>query len=133
MMRLRCFAHMFLSGRVLLAGSSLATQERGILLGSKNFTEGVVLGERFVRYSGQHIVLVAASLSAAILIAASLGIAAARRRRLGQVILGIVGIVQTIPALALLVFMIPLFGIGAGPAAGLAIGVQWLLDRKSVV
>jgi osmoprotectant transport system permease protein len=36
--------------------------------------------------------------------------------RLGQVILGVVGIAQTIPALALLVFMIPLFGIGAGPA-----------------
>jgi len=28
----------------------------------------------------------------------------------------VVGILQTIPALALLVFMIPLFGIGAGPA-----------------
>ncbi len=64
----------------------------------------------------QHLALVAISLSAAILIAIPLGIAAARRRRLGQVILGAVGILQTIPALALLVFMIPLFGIGAGPA-----------------
>jgi osmoprotectant transport system permease protein len=53
---------------------------------------------------------------AAIVIAIPLGIAAARRPRLGQVILGVVGIAQTIPALALLVFMIPLFGIGAGPA-----------------
>jgi osmoprotectant transport system permease protein len=55
-------------------------------------------------------------LSAAILIAVPLGIAAARRPRLAQVILGVVGVAQTIPALALLVFMIPLFGIGAGPA-----------------
>jgi len=71
---------------------------------------------RFVRYTGQHLALVASSLSAAILVAVPLGIAAARRPRLAQVILGVVGVAQTIPALALLVFMIPLFGIGAGPA-----------------
>jgi osmoprotectant transport system permease protein len=50
----------------------------------------------------------AISLFAAILIAVSPGISAARRRCLGQVILGVVGIAQTVPALALLVFMIPL-------------------------
>ena len=72
--------------------------------------------DRFFRYTGQHLALVASSLSAAILIAVPLGIAAARRPRLAQVILGVVGVAQTIPALALLVFMIPLFGIGAGPA-----------------
>ena len=31
-------------------------------------------------------------------------------------ILGVTGIMQTIPSLALLVFMIPLLGIGAAPA-----------------
>jgi osmoprotectant transport system permease protein len=72
--------------------------------------------ERFVRNTKQHIALVAISLFAAILIAVPLGIAAARWPRTGQIILGVVGIAQTIPALALLVFMIPLFGIGAGPA-----------------
>ena len=72
--------------------------------------------QRLLRYTGQHIALVAASLSAAILIAIPLGIVAARLPRLGQLILSVVGILQTIPALALLVFMIPLFGIGAGPA-----------------
>jgi osmoprotectant transport system permease protein len=72
--------------------------------------------ERFLRNTRQHIALVAISLVAAILIAVPLGIAAARWPRLGQIILGVVGIAQTIPALALLVFMIPLFGIGAGPA-----------------
>jgi osmoprotectant transport system permease protein len=41
-----------------------------------------------------------------------LGIAAARQRKLGQIILGIVAIVQPIPGLTLLVFMIPLLGIG---------------------
>lgn len=71
---------------------------------------------RLVRYTTEHLVLVALSLSAAILIAVPLGVLAARRPRLGQFVLGVVGIAQTIPALALLVVMVPLFGIGAGPA-----------------
>jgi osmoprotectant transport system permease protein len=64
----------------------------------------------------EHLVLVGASLAAAILFAIPLGILAARRRRFGQVVLAVVGVVQTVPTLALLVFMIPLFGIGAVPA-----------------
>ena len=73
-------------------------------------------GTRFWRHTVEHLVLVGISLSAAILVAVPLGIAAARRRKLGQIILGIVAIVQTIPGLALLVFMIPLLGIGTYPA-----------------
>ena len=45
-----------------------------------------------------------------------LGVLAARRRVLGQVVLGVVGVVQTVPSLALLVLMIPLLGIGGPPA-----------------
>ena len=47
---------------------------------------------------------------AAIALGIPLGIAAARFRRAGQVELGAIGMLQTVPALALLVFMIPLFG-----------------------
>ncbi|MGH8182609.1 MAG: glycine betaine ABC transporter substrate-binding protein [Rhodanobacteraceae bacterium] len=68
------------------------------------------------RYTLQHLALVGISLSLAILIAVPLGIFAARRRRLGQIVLGLTGILQTVPSLALFVFMIPLFGIGAEPA-----------------
>ena len=50
------------------------------------------------------------------MISIPLGILAVRRKRLGQFILGITGIIQTIPSLALLVFMIPFLGIGAAPA-----------------
>jgi osmoprotectant transport system permease protein len=64
----------------------------------------------------QHLFLVAVSLSAAILISIPLGIWAHQNKKLGQAILGIVGIIQTVPSLALLVFMIPLLGIGATPA-----------------
>src|SRR6185369_5245582 len=49
-------------------------------------------------------------------VAVPLGIVAARRPLLGRAILGAAGILQTIPSLALLVFMIPLLGIGSAPA-----------------
>lgn len=71
---------------------------------------------RLARYTLEHLALVGISLSLAILIAVPLGILAARRRRLGQLVLGLTGILQTVPSLALFVFMIPLFGIGAEPA-----------------
>jgi len=64
----------------------------------------------------EHLELVGLSLLAAILVAVPLGVLAAKRRRLGQVVLAATGIVQTIPTLALLVFMIPLFGIGTVPS-----------------
>jgi osmoprotectant transport system permease protein len=63
-----------------------------------------------------HLVLVLVSLAAAIVLGVPMGIVAARFRKAGQIELGAVGMLQTIPALALLVFMIPLFGIGKGPA-----------------
>lgn len=63
-----------------------------------------------------HLWLVVISLSAAILVAIPLGVFAAKSARYDQVILGGVGILQTLPSLALLVFMIPFFGIGGTPA-----------------
>ncbi len=72
--------------------------------------------QRLWRHTAEHLRLVAISLSAAIAVSIPLGILAARRARLGVVILGAVGIIQTIPSLALLVFMIPLLGIGGPPA-----------------
>ncbi len=72
--------------------------------------------QRFRHNTRDHMVLVAISLSAAILFAIPLGIAAARLPRFGQIILAVVGIIQTIPSLALFVFMIPLLGIGGPPA-----------------
>ncbi len=71
---------------------------------------------RLLRHTGEHLFLVVISLSAAIIISIPLGILSAKMPGLGQVILGIVGVIQTIPSLALLVFMIPLLGIGGPPA-----------------
>ena len=72
--------------------------------------------QRLLRHTREHLLLVGLSLAVAIAVAVPLGIVAARRPRVGQFLLGLVGIGQTIPALALLVFMVPLAGIGAGPA-----------------
>lgn len=73
-------------------------------------------GPGLLDYTLQHLALVGISLALAILLAVPLGVLAAHRRRLGQVVLGLTGILQTVPSLALFVFMIPLFGIGAMPA-----------------
>lgn len=72
--------------------------------------------QRFTRTTGQHLMLTGISLGAAIFIAIPLGVFAARRPRLGQVVLGATAVLQTIPSLAMFVFMIPLLGIGAAPA-----------------
>lgn len=71
---------------------------------------------RLVRYTREHLSLVLVSLLAAVLVSVPLGVFAARRPRAGQVLLAAAGAIQTIPALALLVFMIPLLGIGGRPA-----------------
>jgi osmoprotectant transport system permease protein len=71
---------------------------------------------RLWRLTVAHLTLVGISLGAAILIGLPLGVVSARRPRLGQVLIGGAGVIQTIPALALLVFMIPLLKTGALPA-----------------
>lgn len=74
------------------------------------------LVERVLRRTREHLFLVGVSLAAAILVALPLGVAAAKRPVLGHAILGVASVLQTIPSLALLVFIIPLLGIGAPPA-----------------
>ena len=64
----------------------------------------------------QHIGLTFISLLIAVFIGVPLGIVIARRRKLAAPVLGITGILQTIPSIALLGFMIPLLGIGPKPA-----------------
>jgi osmoprotectant transport system permease protein len=76
-----------------------------------------LFGPDFARLSLEHLLLVFASLAASIALGVPLGILAARRPASEGLILGTTGVVQTIPALALLAFLIPLTGrIGAIPA-----------------
>lgn len=84
--------------------------------GLKNEVETETLFQRLWMHTLEHLELVAISLGAALLLGIPLGIGAARNRQMGQLILAIVGVIQTIPSLALLVFTIPLLGIGSKPA-----------------
>ena len=64
----------------------------------------------------EHIGLTFISLLIAVLIGLPLGIYITRNQKAAGLILGAVGILQTIPSIALLGFMIPLLGIGPVPA-----------------
>jgi osmoprotectant transport system permease protein len=63
-----------------------------------------------------HLILVAVSMAAAIFIAVPLGMLVVQHRRLSSLALGITGVFQTIPSLALFGFLIPIPFIGGiGP------------------
>lgn len=64
----------------------------------------------------EHLGLVAASLLAAILLAVPLGVFLERQRVWAERLIRAVGVVQTVPSIALLAFMIPMLGLGAKPA-----------------
>ena len=80
-----------------------------------NFKE-ITIMESIIKNSYEHLYLVLISLIGAIIIAIPLGILAYKKEKIGQIVLGVVSVIQTIPSLALIVFMIPLLGIGAKPA-----------------
>lgn len=77
----------------------------------------------------QHMMLVLVSTSAAVAIGIPAGVLAARRPRLGRVILALTNIAQTVPSLALLGFLLPLPFIGGiGPRTALvALSIYALL------
>lgn len=64
----------------------------------------------------EHIGLTFLSLLLAVIVSVPLGIIIARKKKAAGIVLGIAGVLQTIPSIALLGFMIPLLGIGAKPA-----------------
>ncbi|HEX5050531.1 MAG TPA: glycine betaine ABC transporter substrate-binding protein [Planctomycetota bacterium] len=63
-----------------------------------------------------HLALVLAALAAAVLVALPLGLLLERARRGAGSVIGALGLLQTIPSIALLAFMIPVLGIGVRPA-----------------
>ena len=94
-------------GREFL-GAAPVSAERGLW--------PAVFAPDFTRLAIEHVNLVFASLLAAIAVGVPMGIVAAKVRWFAQPLLAAAGIVQTIPSLALLAFLIPLTGIGAWPA-----------------
>ena len=78
---------------------------------------GALFGPDLLRLTWQHLVLVFVSLAGSVAAGVPLGILAAKLKWAEQPVLGAVGVIQTVPALALLVFLIALMGtIGTAPA-----------------
>ena len=99
----------FAEAAALFGGGTAGAGERRLL--------PTLFAADFWRLTREHLLLVGVSLAAAIVLGVPLGIAAAKVPSLAQVILGLVGIVQTIPSLALFAFLIALVGtIGVVPA-----------------
>ncbi len=68
------------------------------------------------RLTAQHLGLSALALALGVALAVPLGLFLERRRGAAEGVIRAVGVTQTIPSIALLAFMIPLFGVGALPA-----------------
>ena len=97
-----------------LAGAGLAAKPKASA--TRSFWNAL-WGEDFARLTGQHLLLVFVSLGAGVLAGVPLGIWAARTPAIAPGILSAVGVIQTVPSLALLAFLIPLLGrIGTAPA-----------------
>ncbi len=85
--------------------------------GAKATLWGVLTGPDLLRLTLEHLVLVGGSLLFSVLVGVPLGIWAQRVPRAGYWILTLTGVLQTIPSLALLAFLIALLDrIGAVPA-----------------
>jgi osmoprotectant transport system permease protein len=88
---------------------------------------GRLLAPDLPRLLREHLTLVFGSLAIALAIGVPLGVLAHRQPRLAAVLMGGVGVIQTVPSLALLVFLIALVGtIGFVPAL-LALALYALL------
>jgi osmoprotectant transport system permease protein len=72
--------------------------------------------QRVWQRTREHLAMVGISLGAAVLIAVPLGVLAFYRRGVGRIVFAVADVLQTLPALALLVFLIPWLGIGYAPA-----------------
>lgn len=76
-----------------------------------------IFDDSLLRLTRQHLILVLVAVLTAALVGIPLGILAASRSRLEHVVMAVVGVLQTIPSLALLAMLIPIVGrIGTIPA-----------------
>ena len=110
-----------LNGRAELDRIEFAAVAREYLGGARTAKErtlwSALFAPDFGRLALEHTALVLGSLLAAIAVGVPLGILAARVRWIAQPVLIATGLIQTIPSLALLAFLIPITGsIGVWPA-----------------
>jgi osmoprotectant transport system permease protein len=110
-----------LNAAVLLEGKTFA-EVAGDFLASEGLAASGTSGgaggrwRALWRRTGRHLELTLVALVASMLVAIPAGILVYRSRRLTRPVIYVAGALQTIPSIALLAFMIPLFGIGVAPA-----------------
>lgn len=93
------------------------TTSTSVAAGSSSF--GRYLWDRratLLSLTSRHLILVGVALVAAVLVAVPLGLGLERTRRVAEPAIGTLAVLQTIPSIALLAFMIPLLGVGVVPA-----------------
>jgi osmoprotectant transport system permease protein len=83
--------------------------------------------------TGEHVELVLIALVVACAIALPVGIFVARNRRLGDLVLGGLNVLYTIPSLALLALLVPLFGIGTTTALIALVAYALMILVRNVV
>ena len=106
-----------LEGKSFAEAAALIDVEGGPQRAARRDFFSALFGPDFLRLTGEHLLLVFVSLAASIVLGVPLGVAAAKLPKTEQAILGTVGVIQTIPSLALFAFLIALTGtIGTWPA-----------------
>ncbi|MGN5882840.1 ABC transporter permease [Staphylococcus simulans] len=73
-------------------------------------------GGELLQKTGEHFYISIVALLIAIIVAVPIGILLAKTKKLASFILTVAGVLQTIPTLAVLAIMIPIFGVGKTPA-----------------
>ncbi|PZL70860.1 choline ABC transporter permease [Enterococcus plantarum] len=73
-------------------------------------------GNELVTKIGEHIFISGVALILGILFAVPIGILLTRTKRTAAIVIGLTSALQTVPSLALLALMIPIFGVGKIPA-----------------
>src|SRR5437763_11635544 len=116
-MIIRMNAAAALDGKSFAEAAELIDVEGGQQRAARRDFFSALFGPDFLRLTGEHLLLVFVSLAASIVLGVPLGVAAAKLPKTEQAILGTVGVIQTIPSLALFAFLIALTGtIGTWPA-----------------
>ena len=108
-----------LNGRVVIEGKSFAEVAAGFLeqaglVAAGEYTDSPATD--ILKNTLVHLKLTGIALALGCLVGLPLGVMAFRHRRLARVVVYFAGLLQTVPSIALLALMIPLFGIGELPA-----------------
>ena len=88
-------------------------EHRAVEVASESFVS------KLARWTGRHLMLVGISMAIAILVSIPLGIRASRPGILSQIIIGVPGVMQTVPSLALLALLVPVPWLGITPTTAI--------------